>query len=265
MKKTLASMVMLFVFLHIAVSGDVAAFYDMGFSTDSGTYVFGQYGRTDKDFHGYAEIYVVDVAKNDFVADGVFCSTDKTGKSGIEVFKQLKDNKKNFLSKYGVKPVPPENVLYVRGGTDVDAAKKIVFKDFENSTEQEQVYYNIQLVPMYEGKGSNTKSSFYIIMERKDANGKMLSRQVVGNPDIKRKGVTGYTIDKIFTNQEGTGIVFLVEKTIADKTGVSIRYMVETANLLEIEKNESPKENGSIIKSVKKVQKEEEPSVLVEK
>ena len=53
-------------------AGDVASFVDLGFSEDGKSYVFGQYGRTDKKFQGWAEIFQVDIAKNDYVDKGIF-------------------------------------------------------------------------------------------------------------------------------------------------------------------------------------------------
>ena len=77
--------------------------------------------------------------------------------------------------------------------------------------------------------GANTDSSFYIKVEKKTEDGSVLSRFVAGNPEIKRKGVTNYSINRIFTTPDGKGVVFVVEKTVEDSTGVSVRYMVETA------------------------------------
>lgn len=217
--------------LAVAVSlfaGDAAAFVDLGFSADGKTYIFGQYGKTDKDFKGYAEIYTVDVKENDFVSNGVFKTTDNTGKSGSEVFSQLKDKQKSFLGKYKLSPVDADSILYVRDDFTKSGTSEIKFKDFESSTPTEDVYFSVKLVPMYEGKGAATRSSFYIVTEKKTSNGTLLSRFVAGNPEIKRKGVTGYAIDKIFTSPDGKGFVFVIEKTVEDSTGVSIRYMVET-------------------------------------
>ena len=61
-----------------AFAGDVAAFEDIGFSADGKTYLFAEYGITDKDFQGYAEIYAVDIEKNDFLKNGVFLRFDMT-------------------------------------------------------------------------------------------------------------------------------------------------------------------------------------------
>ena len=81
------------------------------------------------------------------------------------------------------------------------------------------------------GAGENAKSSFYILMEKLDENGSVVSRQKIGSPDIVRKGVTSYKIEKILCNKSGDGIVFIVAKTMEDKTGILIRYMAETAKL----------------------------------
>lgn len=212
-------------------AGDAAAFVDLGFSRDGKTYIFGQYGKTDVEFNGYAEIYTVDVRKNDFVPTGVFKTVDRDGKSGNEVFSGLKMQHKGFLDKYKPAPVGEKSMLYLREDSSKGSAEEIVFKDFEGSTPSADVFYSIRLVPMYEGRGGATKSSFYIVAEKKSGDGRVLSRFVAGNPDVQRKGVTGYAIDRIYTSPDGAGMVFVVEKTVEDHCGVSIRYMVETVAL----------------------------------
>ena len=67
--------------------------------------------------------------------------------------------------------------------------------------------------------------------EKKDSAGKILSKNIVGSPDIKRKGVVGYKISRIVADVSGHSLVFIIEKTIADEGGSSIRYMVETIRL----------------------------------
>ena len=83
------------------------------------------------------------------------------------------------------------------------------------------------------GAGENARSSFYILMERLNENGSVVSRQKIGSPDVVRKGVTSYKIEKILCNKRGDGIVFIVAKTMENKTGVLIRYMAETAKLFD--------------------------------
>lgn len=227
MKRLFATIAVLVVALT-AFAGDAAAFVDLGFSRDGKTYVFGQYGKTDGTFQGYAEIYTVDVKKNDFVSKGVFKTTDRSGKSGGEVFSRLKTRHQSFLDGYNLSPVGTDSLLYIRKDTSKASSEDIIFKDFDSSSPSEVVFYTIRLVPLYEGKGTSTKSSFYIVAEKKTASGTLLSRFVAGNPGIQRAGVTGYAIDRIYTSPDGNGFVFVVEKTVEDASGTSIRYMVET-------------------------------------
>ena len=75
MKKTFSFIFKLLsasIFLVPSYAGDSAAFEDLGFSQDGRTYVFAQYGKTDKKFQAWAEIYTVDVEKNEFVKNEVY-------------------------------------------------------------------------------------------------------------------------------------------------------------------------------------------------
>ena len=83
---------------------DVAEYADLGFSPDGKYFVFAQYGVTDKDFEPYAEIYTVDVAKNDFLKNGIYKvnpGTIKSVKSGFAVFEDLYNkNKANIFLRF---------------------------------------------------------------------------------------------------------------------------------------------------------------------
>lgn len=214
-----------------AFAGDAASFVDIGFSEDGKTYIFGTYGKTDKNYEPWAEIYTVDVAANEFVKGEVFKS--KKGDvgpnaSGKDAFDKLKSSTEWKIGKYNAKPANAKTLLYLRDSEYKGDTEEIVFKDFENSTEDHSVFYNVRLVPEYEGYGKNVKSKFYINVVRKDENGDVLSTIKVGTPDFKRKGISSYKIDKIFTDASGKSLVFIVQKKLEDNTGTSIRYMVET-------------------------------------
>ncbi len=233
MKKLLLSSLFFLAASLVAFAGDAAAFVDLGLSSDGKTYVFGEYGRTDRQFQGYAEIYAVDIAKNDFISGEVFKtlpSAATASKSGKEVFEELRSKASWTLKKHNLTSVSPDNLLYVRDDLR-DTDKEIVFKDFEGSTVEQNVFYHINLVKNIEGTGSNLRSSFFIALEKQDENGHVISRNVVGSPDIKRKNVVEYTIDRIFSDKSGRNLVFVVEKKLSDSTGISIRYMVETIRL----------------------------------
>lgn len=214
-----------------AFAGDAASFVDIGFSEDGKTYIFGTYGKTDKNYEPWAEIYTVDVAANEFVKGEVFKSKKgdvSPNASGKDAFDKLKSSTEWKIGKYNAKPANAKTLLYLRDSESKGDTEEIVFKDFENSTEDHSVFYNVRLVPEYEGYGKNVKSKFYINVVRKDENGDVLSTIKVGTPDFKRKGISSYKIDKIFTDASGKSLVFIVQKKFEDNTGTSIRYMVET-------------------------------------
>lgn len=215
-------------------AGDSAVLVDNGFSADGNYYIFGQYGKIDKKFQGWAEIYTVDVLKNDYVDNEVYrvkpsaVTFDKTGK---EVYESLAG--KNYLSikKYNCAQNAPEQVLYIREEEKKAGTDEIEFKDFISSVSDDQAYYKVVLVPTVSGEGINVKSSFYINLEKLDSKGAVLASQRIGNPGITRKGVKNYKIERIVCDKTGKKLVFIVEKTMEDKTGINIRYMIETARL----------------------------------
>ncbi len=233
MKKLLLSgITLLFAGLQV-FAGDAAAFVDLGISRDGKTYAFAEYGKTDRQYQGYAEIYTVDIEKNDFVSGEVFKTqpTNATvSKSGKSVYEELLKKAEWKLRKYEFNPAAADNLLYVRDDKKTGESE-IVFKDFEGSTSEQSIFYHIKLEKTVEGSAANLRSSFYITLERQDGEGNLISRNIVGSPDIKRKLVTDYRIDRIFTDKSGRNIVFVIEKTVSDVNGSSIRYMVETIRL----------------------------------
>ena len=205
----------------------------MGISSDGKTYIFGEYGRTDNDFQGYAEIYTVDIAKNDFVSGGVFKtepSVATSSKSGKTVYDELLEKAGWAVRKYECKPALPENLLYIRDER-VNDGTEIVFKDFEGSSTEQSVFYHLKVNSCTEGSGTSIRSSFSITLEKKNEKGELISRNIVGNPSVKRKGVSSYKIDRVFSDKSGRNLVFIIEKQVKDKNGTSIRYMVETIRL----------------------------------
>lgn len=230
MKKILACSVLALASIF-AFAGDAASFDDIGFSKDGKYYIFGTYGKTDKEYKAWAEIYTVDVKKNDFVKGEVY-KTNLSGKdseiSGKKCYQQLKDESEWKLAKYEAKPADAETLLFLRESEKKDPEAEIVFQDFEAAKEGEKIYYHVKLIPEFDGKGKNVKSKFYIDVQRKNESGDVVSAWKVGSPDIRRKGITAYQIDRIFTDKSGKNLVFIIQKTLEDNKGISIRYMVET-------------------------------------
>ena len=227
--------VLMFALLSFSVfAGDVAAFEDIGFSADGKTYLFAEYGITDKDFQGYAEIYAVDIEKNDFLKNGVYKtnpSKSTTGKSGSVVYNSLKEKNAKWLSSFNATPVSIDDILYIKPNDSKNNTETITVTDFVHTTQENPLAYSFTLVPYFEGSGKSLVSSFYIVVEIKDKTEKVIEKIVVGNPDVKRKMITGYSIEKIFCTPDAKSFVIVVEKKSEENGVPSIRYMVETFKL----------------------------------
>lgn len=230
MKKTLIFGLFCTLFFSSLTAGDVATFVDKGFTTDGKYYLFGQYGKTDKKFQGYAELYQVDIAANDYVDGGVFTikpTAVTADKNGLEVYEALEGKNYYYLKNFECEKANIDHVLYILDDVNKAGTDEIVFKDFRGSEIESPDSYYINLVPSVSGYGKNVKSSFYITVVKKDADGNVISQMKVGSPDIVRKGVSNYKIERIFCDNEEKNLIFVIEKMIEDDTGISIRYMVE--------------------------------------
>lgn len=211
-------------------AGDAAAFVDLGFSKDNRVYMFAQHGSADKTWRGFAEIYSVDIAQNDYIDSGCFkipASAQTEGVNGVVLYERLFEKNAAYIKKQAPVPADLAHTLYIKN-KDKAAVEEIVFTDFEGSTKDNPVSFYIKLVPWFSGKTASSKSSFFISVERRDKTGKVLSKQAAGTPDIKRTGVIEYTIEKIMRSSDGKSLVFIVEKKTQTDVGMSVRYMVET-------------------------------------
>jgi len=210
-----------------AYAGDVANFVSLGFSPDGGRFAFAQYGVTDGAYSAYADIFCVDIAKNAFVADGVFAlpaSAATAGKDGAGAFSDVQGRAAPFLAKQAIDNAAQGRALYVFAEEN-DPQKEIAFRDFDTGAS-----YRVTVSTLTVGSGATLKSSFYITLSKIGPDGKEI-RKVVGSPAVKRAGVKGYLIRRIVVDQSGKSLVFVIEKTVAGDKGDSVRYMVETIRL----------------------------------
>ena len=217
-----------------AFCGDVATFVDKGFTADGKYYIFGQYGKTDKKYQGYAEIYQVDIAANDYVDAGVFKTKPgnaTASKNGKEVYEELEAKSFYYLKNLPCETADSEHTLYILEDIYKTGSDEIEFKDFENSKIESPDTYRIKLVPSVTGSGKKAKSSLYINIEKYAADGTLLAKTTAGNPGIARKGVVNYKIERIFCDKAEKNLIFVIEKMIEDDTGVSFRYMVEAVKI----------------------------------
>lgn len=234
MKKIIAGGILSFAFAIFVFAGDAAVFSGKGFSEDGNYYIFGQYGKVDKTFQNYAELYAVDIKKNDYVSGGVFKtlpSKETANETAEETFNKLLNKTSYFTKKYNATPASADRILYIREEESKNPTDEIVFKDFTKSIGNERAVYRVHLIPTYKGSGENTKSSFFIMLEKEDGNGKIVASQKIGTPSLFRSGVVGYKIERIECDKSGRNLVFIIEKKVQDKTGINIRYMIEAASL----------------------------------
>ena len=215
----------------LCFAGDAAAFKDIGFSSDGRIYLFGQYGKTDVKFQPYAEIYTIDVEKNEYVPGGVYKNLEQNSmRSGSQVYEDLLAKHYFDIKKFDCAPSAVDDVLYVLESEKKKGEDLIEFKNYGEDG-SERLTYKVRLVPTLYGRGKDLRSSFFINLDVSDNDGALVKSYKVGSPDIKRKGVSAYKIVRIFRDKAKSGLVFVVEKTVEDSTGTSIRYMVETVKL----------------------------------
>ena len=230
-KSLLCTFVFAFAMLSLN-AGDVASLVDKGFSSDGKYYVFGQYGKTDKKFQGWAELYQVDIAANDYTDNGVFKtkpSAVTAGKNGRDVFEALEGKSFYYFKDLKCETANMDHVLYILDDVNKTGTDEIVFKDFRSADLENADVYSIKLYPTVNGKGKTARSSFYIMLEKRDANGEVILSRKIGSPNITRKGVTNYKIERIFCDKSEKNLIFVIEKMMEDDTGTSIRYMIEAA------------------------------------
>lgn len=234
MRKVFFAFVAICFSVGFVFAGDVASFVDKGFSEDGKYYVFGQYGKTDKKYQGWAEIYVVDIQENDYVDGGVFKikpTAVTAGKVGKEIYESLEEKNFYYLKDLKLKQADLDRVLYICDDVNKVGTDEIKFTDFRNSSIDNPNSFSIKLIPTISGRGKDVKSSFYIMMEKLDCDGNVISSQKIGSPNITRKGISNYKIERIMCDTSEQNLIFVIEKILEDDKGISIRYMVEAAKI----------------------------------
>ena len=218
------SIMLVFITITIAAyAGDIANFVNLGFSADGLKYAFGQHGLQDKTYRAYAEIYVVDIAKNDFVPKGVFKISpikQTEGQKSKTAFLALQNRAQAALNQWTISDTRPGRVIYAQAETHT-GDESLFFRDFRTNDE-----YAVVLHSETRGKA---ESSFYLIVEKTTPDGSKVKKQI-GRPDYMRKGIKGYALKKILADDDGTALIFIIEKNEYSDLGESFRYMVETAS-----------------------------------
>jgi predicted secreted protein len=211
-------------------AGDAASFVDLGFSPDGKTYMFAQYGVQSKTLRPWADLFVVDVPRNNFVSGGrvsyVHDSAVLAGQDGSGALYRIIARNAALADQYGVNFLRQGQPLYIALDNDPPlSGESIEFRDFEAGNS-----FRASLVPFVEGSGENLTSSFYINLEYTSRSGEKKT-YVVGTPQLKRPQIASYRIKKVMIAPRDGSIIFVIEMKKQADGGYDIRYMVEAARL----------------------------------
>jgi predicted secreted protein len=209
-------------------AGDTASFVDLGFSRDGRVYMFAQYGVLSGALKPWADLYAVDVPRNSFVSGGALSYNSENpvnaGNDGIGAFYRIITQHTDLAARYGVDYLRQGHPLYIALDSENGnpRGEQVEFRDFERG-----FTYQARLIPAAEGSGASLKSSFHIILDRTGPAGDRRTFSV-GNPGIKRTGISTYKIKKVLSSPLDNSIIFVIETRKAAANGYDIRYMVET-------------------------------------
>ena len=247
-KKILCTLGVLFLAASGLWAGDTASFVDLGFSPDGKTYIFAQYGVQSKTLRPWADLFVVDVPRNNFVSGGRISYThDKpvvSGQDGSGALYRIIARNASLTDKYQVNYCFQGQPLFIAldnpGGNLGSAEPRpqapaagpvlpeqapIEFRDFEIGAS-----YRATLVPFVEGSGTSLKSSFYINLERTTRDGAK-KNYTVGTPQLKRSLIVSYRIRKVMIAPNDGSMIFVIEMKRLEDGETNIRYMVEAVRL----------------------------------
>ncbi|MDR1257329.1 MAG: DUF2259 domain-containing protein [Spirochaetaceae bacterium] len=218
------------VFAGALRAGDVASFVDLGFSENGGIYMFAQYGVDERTLRPWAEMFIVDVARNEFVPDGrLSYKHDKPvalGQDGSAALLRIVSGNSGIIKKYRSNFMLQGIPLFI-SLEDVRSPSgyTIDFRDFERG-----MYYSAALKTITYGSGGSARSSFFINLNRIAGSGAKKT-YLVGSPEVRRSGVTTYSIKKAIVSPDRSAMILVIEMTLLNGDGVDIRYMIEALRL----------------------------------
>jgi predicted secreted protein len=205
--------------------GDIAAFVNLGFSSNSEYFMFAQYGLKEADSSPYADLFIVDVKANIFAPYGTksldYKQPVEPGNTGLGALFTIMEQNIALKTRYGIDHLSTGRIVYHLIDGDKNE-EPILFRDFISNK-----HYKILLHQKAAGQGKNVESSFHIDLTITRADGSSKT-YTIGHPAYKRKGVKNYKIRQIILAPDEQSLVFLIEKEEADTKGANIRYMVET-------------------------------------
>ena len=209
-------------------TGDTASFVDLGFSPDGRNYMFAQYGVQSGTLKPWADLFIVDVLRNNFVSGGrasyVHDKPIVFGQDGSGALYRVLARNAPLATKHRIDYCFQGQHLYI-ALDEGSPAKAIEFRDFESGA-----LYRANLVSHVEGSGTALKSSFLINLERTGRDGSKKT-YTVGTPQLKRPLVASYRIRKVMIAPQDASMIFVIEMTRKNGESFDIRYMVEALRL----------------------------------
>lgn len=210
-----------------ASAGDVARFTNLGFSPDSGVFMFAQYGINHPDGNPFAEIFTVDVPGNTFVANGVeqrvFSRRVSGGQDGSGALYTLLPHMRTTVNRHRIDHLEQGRIIFLLvNGEDDPPPPRIEFRDFRTDTR-----YTINVTQQSRGRGSAGSAEFYLDVTARYADGTTVERRV-GRPGYYRDEVNRYRVGRVIAAPDSRSLVVVMEKITDIPGGRRVRYMVET-------------------------------------
>jgi len=191
--------------------------------------MFAQYGIQSKTLKPWAELFAVDVARNNFVSGGrvsyIHDQPVLAGNDGSGALYRLIARNANLADQYRINFLNQGQPLYIAMNGDTGATGAIEFRDFASGAS-----YKANLTSYSEGTGQNLKSSFFINLESNSASN-VRRTYTIGTPQIKRDLVEEYRIKKVISAPQDGSMIFVIEMKKTADSGFDIRYMVEAVRL----------------------------------
>ena len=207
-------------------AGDAATFVNLGFSPDGAYYMFAQYGVRSGTLRPWADLFIVDMARNEFVPGGrqsyVHDRPIVAGQDGSGAMFRLLAQNAGTAGRYDILFPNQGQPLYIAmTGDPAHRGEDISFRDFTSG-----ILYRASLTETITGEGENIRSSFLINLTATENNGSEL-RYIIGTPQISRPLILSYRIRKVLIAPSGNSLIFVIEMKQRAGNTHNIRYMVE--------------------------------------
>jgi predicted secreted protein len=190
--------------------------------------MFAQYGVKADTLSPWADMFIVDVKRNDFIRGGRISYTHDrpidAGQDGSGALYRLIAQNANLAERHSINYPNQGQPLYIAlEGDPSYNGETVVFRDFISG-----VLFNATLVETITGSGETLRSSFFIGREWAEYDGAETATFVIGTPDVSRSSISSYRIKKVLIDPSGGSLIFVIEMKRETDDGYDIRYMVET-------------------------------------